>query len=121
MPRSRLIIATIQVWFSHFPIAVAATIGEPPGWSSRVSDVTPEDSGGPPAGDGPSPMRPLRSNTGTYPPRGKRHIARWRSVKHVTTFVEQDGEADIVHHRERWTNELRFVYAYREVHLLFES
>ena len=22
-----------------------------------------------------------------------RHIARWRSVKHVTTFVEEDGDA----------------------------
>jgi Uncharacterised methyltransferase family (DUF6094) len=40
-----------------------------------------------------------------------RHIARWRSVKHVTTFVEQDGDAEILHHRERWTNELRLVYA----------
>ncbi len=40
-----------------------------------------------------------------------RHIARWRSVKHVTTFVEEDGDAQIVHHRERWTNELRLVYA----------
>ena len=40
-----------------------------------------------------------------------RHIARWRSVKHVTTFVEDDGDAQIVHHRERWTNELRIVYA----------
>ena len=35
-----------------------------------------------------------------------RHIARWRSVKHVTTFVEQDGDAEIIHHRERWANEL---------------
>jgi len=40
-----------------------------------------------------------------------RHIARWRSVKHVTTFVEEDGDAEILHHRERWTNELRLVYA----------
>jgi hypothetical protein len=39
-----------------------------------------------------------------------RHIARWRSVKHVTTFVEQDGDAEIIHHRERWANELRLVY-----------
>jgi hypothetical protein len=39
-----------------------------------------------------------------------RHIARWRSVKHVTTFVELDGETEIVHHRERWANELRLVY-----------
>jgi hypothetical protein len=40
-----------------------------------------------------------------------RHIARWRSVKHVTTFVEEDGDEQIIHHRERWANELRFVYA----------
>jgi len=40
-----------------------------------------------------------------------RHIARWRSVKHVTTFVEQEGDAEVTHHRERWTNELRLVYA----------
>jgi hypothetical protein len=40
-----------------------------------------------------------------------RHIARWRSIKHVTTFVEDDGEEQIVHHRERWANELRLVYA----------
>jgi hypothetical protein len=40
----------------------------------------------------------------------ERHIARWRSVKHVTTFIEDDGDTQIVHHRERWTNELRLVY-----------
>lgn len=39
-----------------------------------------------------------------------RHIARWRSVKHVTTFVEQEADAEVIHHRERWTNELRLVY-----------
>jgi hypothetical protein len=42
----------------------------------------------------------------------ERHIARWRSVKHLTTFVEEEeGEAKTIHHRERWTNELRLVYA----------
>jgi hypothetical protein len=40
-----------------------------------------------------------------------RHIARWRSVKHVTTFTEEDGDDEVVHHRERWTNELRLVYS----------
>lgn len=40
----------------------------------------------------------------------ERHIARWRSVKHVTTFVEDDGDTQIIHHRERWTNELRLVF-----------
>ncbi|MGA7521330.1 MAG: DUF6094 domain-containing protein [Acidobacteriaceae bacterium] len=41
----------------------------------------------------------------------ERHIARWRSVKQVTTFVEDEGDAQIIHHRERWANELRLVYA----------
>jgi hypothetical protein len=40
-----------------------------------------------------------------------RHIARWRSVKHVTTFIEEDGDEQIIHHRERWANELRLAYA----------
>lgn len=48
-----------------------------------------------------------------------RHIARRLSVKHVTTFVEEDGDAEIIHHRERWTNELRLAYAgeYADVRL----
>jgi hypothetical protein len=29
----------------------------------------------------------------------------------VTTFVEEEGDAQIIHHRERWANELRLVYA----------
>jgi len=40
-----------------------------------------------------------------------RHIARWRPVKHVTTFTEDDGDTEIIHHRERWTIELRLIYA----------
>jgi len=40
-----------------------------------------------------------------------RHIARWRPVKHVTTFTEEDGDTEIIHHRERWTIELRLIYA----------
>lgn len=50
-----------------------------------------------------------------------RHIARWRSVKHVTTFVEEDGDAQIIHHRERWTNELRLVYSDGRVLKLMET
>ena len=50
-----------------------------------------------------------------------RHIARWRSVKHVTTFVEEDEETEIIHHRERWTNELRLVYADGRTLMLTES
>jgi hypothetical protein len=48
---------------------------------------------------------------GVFGQDGERHIARWRSVKHVTTFVEEEGDTEVVHHRERWTNELRLVYA----------
>lgn len=51
----------------------------------------------------------------------ERHIARWRSVKHVTTFVEDDGDTQIVHHRERWANELRLVYANGRTHKLTET
>ena len=29
----------------------------------------------------------------------------------MTTFVEQDGDTEIIHHRERWANELHLVYA----------
>lgn len=48
---------------------------------------------------------------GVFGEGGDRHMARWRSVKQVTTFVEEEGDAEIIHHRERWTNELRLVYA----------
>jgi hypothetical protein len=48
---------------------------------------------------------------GVFGNKDDRHIARWRSVKHVTTFVEQDGDAEIIHHRERWANELDLVYS----------
>ena len=48
---------------------------------------------------------------GVFGQEDDRRIARWRSVKHVTTFVEQDGDTEIIHHRERWANELYLVYA----------
>jgi hypothetical protein len=48
---------------------------------------------------------------GVFGEGSERHIARWRSVKHVTTFVEEEGDTQIIHHRERWANELRLVYA----------
>jgi 16S rRNA G966 N2-methylase RsmD len=39
-----------------------------------------------------------------------RHIARWRTVKHVTSFSEKiDGYTEI-HKRERFSNELALVY-----------
>ena len=47
---------------------------------------------------------------GVFGQGAERHIARWRSVKHVTTFMEQDGDTEIIHHRERWANELRLIY-----------
>jgi hypothetical protein len=50
-----------------------------------------------------------------------RHIARWRSVKQLTTFIEEDGDAEIIHHREHWTNELRLVYAAGRVLKLTET
>ena len=40
----------------------------------------------------------------------ERHIARWRSVKHVTEFHEEEGDTKIVRRREKWSNELRLLY-----------
>jgi hypothetical protein len=39
-----------------------------------------------------------------------RHIARWRSVKHVTEFHEEEGDTKIIRRREKWSNELRLLY-----------
>jgi len=42
-----------------------------------------------------------------------RHIAHWRSVKHVDQFTEEgeeEGEA-IIHKRERFSHELTLAYA----------
>jgi predicted RNA methylase len=47
---------------------------------------------------------------GTFGHGPDRHIARWRTVKYVTTFTE-DTEYNIeVHKRERFSNELALVY-----------
>jgi hypothetical protein len=40
----------------------------------------------------------------------ERHIARWRSVKHVTEFREEEGDTKIVRRREKWSNELRLLF-----------
>jgi hypothetical protein len=40
-----------------------------------------------------------------------RHIARWRTVKYVTTFEEKIDGFTEVHKRERFSNELALVYA----------
>ena len=39
-----------------------------------------------------------------------RHIARWRSVKHVTEFHEEEGDTKIIRRREKWSNELRLLF-----------
>ena len=40
----------------------------------------------------------------------ERHIARWRSVKSVTEFHEQEEDTPITRRREKWSNELRLIY-----------
>jgi hypothetical protein len=40
----------------------------------------------------------------------ERHIARWRSVKYVTEFHEQEEDTRITRRREKWSNELRLIY-----------
>jgi hypothetical protein len=51
-----------------------------------------------------------------------RHIARWRSNKHVSVSHEagEDGEA-ITRRRERFSSELALVYSSGRVHLLNET
>jgi hypothetical protein len=51
----------------------------------------------------------------------ERHIARWRSVKYVTEFQEEDGDTKIIRRREKWSNELRLLYATGKVMKLTES
>jgi hypothetical protein len=50
-----------------------------------------------------------------------RHIARWRSIKHVTEFHEQEGDTKIVRRREKWSNELRLLYVTGKVMKLTEK
>jgi len=51
----------------------------------------------------------------------ERHIARWRSVKYVTEFQEEDGDTKIIRRREKWSNELRLLYVTGKVMKLTES
>ena len=51
----------------------------------------------------------------------ERHIARWRSVKHVTEFHEEEGDTKIVRRREKWSNELRLLCITGKVMKLTES
>jgi len=47
---------------------------------------------------------------GVFGQGNERHIARWRTVKRITTFeVEEDGYKE-VHKRERFSNELTLIY-----------
>jgi hypothetical protein len=51
----------------------------------------------------------------------ERHIARWRSVKHVTEFQEEEDDAKIIRRREKWSNELRLLYITGKVMKLTEN
>ena len=51
----------------------------------------------------------------------ERHIARWRSVKHVTEFHEEEGDTKIVRRREKWSNELHLLYVTGKVMKLTEK
>ena len=51
----------------------------------------------------------------------ERHIARWRSVKHVTEFHEEEGDTKILRRREKWSNELRLLFITGKVMKLTES
>jgi hypothetical protein len=50
-----------------------------------------------------------------------RHIARWRSVKHVTTFEVKEKGFKEIHKRERFSNELALVYEDGRTMVLTES
>jgi hypothetical protein len=47
---------------------------------------------------------------GVFGTEQERHIARWRTVKYVTTFEEKIDGFTEVHKRERFSNELALVY-----------
>ena len=39
-----------------------------------------------------------------------RHIARWRTVKYVTTYTEKEEGYTVIHKQERFSNEVALVY-----------
>jgi hypothetical protein len=51
----------------------------------------------------------------------ERHIAYWRSVKHVTEFTEEEGGTTVMRRREKWANELRLIYATGRTQTLTEN
>ncbi len=50
-----------------------------------------------------------------------RHIARWRSIKHTTTFKEKEDNVEITRKRERFSNELSLIYQDGRTLVLTES
>ena len=75
----------------------------------------------------PAPWRPCRPAlhsgllNGVFGEGDDRHIARWRSVKHVTEFHEEEGNTKIIRRREKWSNELRLLYVTGKVMKLTEK
>ena len=49
------------------------------------------------------------------------HIARWRSIKHITTIKEKEDGVEITRKRERFSNELSLVYRDGRTRVLTES
>jgi hypothetical protein len=49
------------------------------------------------------------------------HIARWRSIKHVSTIKEKEDSVEITRKRERFSNELSLVYRDGRTRVLTES
>lgn len=48
---------------------------------------------------------------GVFGENEQRHIAFWRSVKFVDHWEEEDGDAKIIHGRERFSHELTLIFA----------
>ncbi len=49
------------------------------------------------------------------------HIARWRSIEHITTIKEKEDGVEITRNRERFSNELSLVYRDGRTRVLTES
>ena len=52
---------------------------------------------------------------------GQRHIAHWRSVKHVDVYHEEEDGYQIVRRRERFSHELTLAYQAGRVVVLKEA
>ena len=51
----------------------------------------------------------------------EQHIARWRSIKHISTIKEKEDGVEITRKRERFSNELSLVYRDGRTRVLTES